>query len=81
LEAQVPLGLAATAAASPVRMIGFSCLLFSNKMMQMQILTANHRTEPGDPNGRLRGRNEEAEGDCNLRERKTISTNQTRPSP
>lgn len=31
----------------------------------MQILTADHRTEPGGPNGRARGRAEEAEGDYN----------------
>jgi hypothetical protein len=29
----------------------------------MQILTANHQTEPRDPNGRVRGRTEGDEGD------------------
>ena len=45
----------------------------------MQILTANHQTEPGDPNGRDRGRTEGAEGVCNTIGR-TISTNQTTQS-
>jgi hypothetical protein len=31
----------------------------------MQILTANHGTEPGDPNGKVRGRTEGTEEDCN----------------
>jgi hypothetical protein len=31
----------------------------------MQILTANHKTEPRDPNGRTRERIEEAEDYCN----------------
>jgi hypothetical protein len=31
----------------------------------MQMLTANHHTEPRDLNGRARGRTEGAEGDCN----------------
>jgi hypothetical protein len=39
-----------------------------------QILTANHPTEPGDPNGRARGRTEGAGGNCNPIGR-TISTN------
>jgi hypothetical protein len=30
----------------------------------MQILTANHWTEPRDPNGRVRGDTEGAEGGC-----------------
>jgi hypothetical protein len=42
----------------------------------MQILTANHWTDPKDPNGRTRGRTEEAEGDCNPIGRKA-STNWT----
>jgi hypothetical protein len=33
---------------------------------QIQILTANNWTEPGDPNRRLRDSPEGAEGDCNL---------------
>ena len=41
----------------------------------MQILTANHWTEPTDPHGRVRGRIEGAEGVCNLIGRTTISTN------
>jgi hypothetical protein len=43
----------------------------------MQILTANHGTEPGHPNGRVRRRAERAEGDRNPIGRTTISTNQT----
>jgi hypothetical protein len=39
----------------------------------MQILIANQGNEPGDPNGRARGRSEEVEGDCNPIGR-TIST-------
>jgi hypothetical protein len=30
----------------------------------MRMLEANHRTEHTDPNGRIRGRTEEAERDC-----------------
>jgi hypothetical protein len=41
--------------------------------LQMQILTANHWTEPGDPSGRARRRAEGAEGDCNPIGRATIS--------
>jgi hypothetical protein len=43
---------------------------------QIQILTANYCTEPGDPNRRASGRSEEPEGDCN-HIRKTRSTNWT----
>jgi hypothetical protein len=43
----------------------------------MQILTVNQQTEPRDPNGRVGGRTEGAEGDCNPIGRTTISTNQT----
>jgi hypothetical protein len=42
----------------------------------MRMLTANHQTEYGVPNGGVRGRNEGAEGVCNPIGRKTISTNQ-----
>jgi hypothetical protein len=45
----------------------------------VQILTANHWAEPRDPNGRVRGRAEGAEGDCNPIGRTTVSTNQTPP--
>jgi hypothetical protein len=45
----------------------------------MQILTANHWTEPRDPSGRVR-ETEGAEGDCNPIGRTTISTNQTTQS-
>jgi hypothetical protein len=38
----------------------------------MQILIANLWTEPRDPNGRVRGRTEGAEGDCNPIGRTTI---------
>jgi hypothetical protein len=38
------------------------------------IITANHWIEPGDPNGRARGRTEGDEGDCKSIGR-TISTN------
>jgi hypothetical protein len=41
----------------------------------MQILTANHRTELGDPYGRVRGRIEETEGDGNPIGRSRVSTN------
>jgi hypothetical protein len=43
----------------------------------MQILTANPWTKPGNPNGRVKGRTEGAEGVCNPIGRTTISTNQT----
>jgi len=45
----------------------------------MQILTANHWTEPRDPGGRVSGRIEGAEQDCNPIGRTTISTNQGAP--
>ena len=41
----------------------------------MQILTANHWTELADPNGRVRERNEDNEGDGNPIEILTVSTN------
>jgi hypothetical protein len=41
----------------------------------MQILTAIHWTEVGEPYGRVRGRIEGAEGDGNPIGRKTSSTN------
>jgi hypothetical protein len=41
----------------------------------MQILIASHWTEVRDPYGRVRGRIEGAEGDGNLIERPTVSTN------
>jgi hypothetical protein len=41
----------------------------------MQILTANHWTENGDPYGRVRGRIEGAEGDGNPIGRPRVSTN------
>ena len=41
----------------------------------MQILTANHQTEPGDPFGKDRGRTKGAEGDYNPTGRTTISIN------
>ena len=44
---------------------------------QMQISTANHQTEPGAPNGRVREMTEGAEGDCNPIGRATISTDRT----
>jgi hypothetical protein len=43
----------------------------------MQILTASHWISPWNPNGRVRGRAEGAEGDCNPIGRTTESTNQT----
>ena len=36
----------------------------STSSIQMWMLTANHWTEPGDSNGKVRGRTEGAEGDC-----------------
>jgi hypothetical protein len=44
----------------------------------MWMLAASHLTEHGDHNGKVRGRTEEGEGDCNLIER---ATNQTPISP
>jgi len=44
------------------------------------MLTTNHQTELGEPNGGVRGRTEGSEGVCNVIGRTTISTNQT-PSP
>jgi hypothetical protein len=41
------------------------------------MLTGNQQTEHRDLSGRVKGRTEGAEGDCNPRERKTISTKQT----
>jgi hypothetical protein len=41
----------------------------------MQTLTANSWTEVGDSHGRVLGRTEEAEGDCNPIRRRTVSTN------
>jgi hypothetical protein len=46
----------------------------------MQMLAANHQIEHGEPNGRVRGRPEGAEGVCNPTGR-TISTNQTLTLP
>jgi hypothetical protein len=43
----------------------------------MQIFTAKHWAELRDPYGKIRGRTEGAEGDCNPIGRKTISTNWT----
>jgi hypothetical protein len=41
----------------------------------MQILTADHWTEMGDPDGRVRGRIGDAEGVCNPIGRTRVSTN------
>jgi hypothetical protein len=38
----------------------------------MEILAANHWTEPRGSNGRVKGRTEGAEGECNPLERITI---------
>jgi hypothetical protein len=43
----------------------------------MQILTTNHQTEPGAPNGRVRGRTEGVEGKCNPIGRTKVSINWT----
>jgi hypothetical protein len=43
----------------------------------MQIPIANQWTESRDPYGRVRGRIEGAEGDCNLIGGTTVSTNWT----
>jgi len=48
-------------------------------LIQMRMLGANHWTEQGDSNGRVREKNEGAEGVCNTLGRRTISTNQTPP--
>ena len=47
----------------------------------LQILTASHWAEPTDPNGRVGGVTEGAEGDYNPIGRKTKLTNQTSQSP
>jgi hypothetical protein len=39
----------------------------------------NHRTKCGDPNGRVSGKTERAEGISNPTRRTTISTNKTPP--
>jgi hypothetical protein len=41
----------------------------------MQILTANHLTEPRDTYERVRGGTEGVQGDCNTIERTMVSTN------
>jgi hypothetical protein len=46
----------------------------------MQILTANHQTEPGDPNGRARGSPEGVKCYCNPIQR-TILTNDHKELP
>jgi hypothetical protein len=43
---------------------------------QIQIPTANHWSEVGDPHGRVTGWIEGAEGNCNYIGRPTVSTNQ-----
>jgi hypothetical protein len=51
-------------------------------MLKISILwVINHWIEPGDPNGRLRGRAEGAEGDCNHIGRTTVSINRTARAP
>jgi hypothetical protein len=47
----------------------------------MQILTANLRTEPVDPNGRARGRTEGSEGDCNTTGRTISARSTASPTP
>ena len=49
----------------------------STWLKQMKILTANHWTEPGNTNGRVRGKTKGAEGGCNPIGRTKISTNWT----
>jgi hypothetical protein len=44
---------------------------------KMQIITANHWTESRDPYGRVRGRTEGVEGDCNSTVKMIVSTNRT----
>jgi hypothetical protein len=46
----------------------------------MQILSANHQTEPWDPNGRVRERIEGAEVDCNFIERIILAIQITQSS-
>jgi hypothetical protein len=46
-------------------------------LKKMQKLIANHWTEPRDHYGRVRGRTEGAERDCNLTRRVTLLTNRT----
>ena len=45
----------------------------------MQMLTAKHQTEPGDPNGGVRARTEGAKGVCKPIGRTTISMRPTPP--
>jgi hypothetical protein len=47
----------------------------SSWLRQIQIFTANHWTEVRDSHGRVRGRTEGAEGDCNPIGRPIVSTN------
>jgi hypothetical protein len=54
---------------------GSTCIL----PIQLHILTANHQTEPREPNGRARERTEGNDRNCNPI-RRTISTNQTTQS-
>jgi hypothetical protein len=57
----------------------YSCILRGSARswpIQMQICTAKHWTECGDPSGEVRARTVGAEGVCNLIGRTTISTNQ-----
>jgi hypothetical protein len=55
---------------------GYSCQHLSNR----DVLTANHWTEPRDPNGRARERTAGAEVDCNPIGR-TISTKRSPRAP
>jgi len=60
----------------------YGCLLrgFARALLiQMRTVTANHCTEPGDPSGGVREKNEVAERVCNPIGRTIISTNQAPP--
>jgi hypothetical protein len=55
-----------------------SCEMFCQHLAKtLQILTASHCIDPMDPEGRVKGRSEGPEGDCNSIERTRVSTNQT----
>jgi hypothetical protein len=51
-------------------------------LLQMCMFIANHHTEHGEPNGRIKGRTEGGEGDCNPIGKTTISTHlMSAPNP
>jgi len=62
--------------------VRYGCLLRGSAralLIQMRMVTDNHWTEQGDPNGGVREKTEGAEGVYNAIGRTIISTNQTPP--